>query len=116
MDRRELAKQAMEMDLTQPTGKRIVDQVDTKPNTYVLVEPLEELVTTVWEKDEQFDKMKMHTVFTRRKGLHWSRSFYQRGSEEQEKLPWTLVVESMTSAAGPKYGCSICMEPWEVQP
>ena len=64
MDRREAAKLAMEMDLSQATTHRIVDLVDTNPETYVQIEPIEDLVTTVWEKDEQFSKMKMHTVFT----------------------------------------------------
>lgn len=110
MERREAARLALEMDLSQATQKRIVDLVDTNPDTYVLIEPIEDLVTSVWEKDEQFDKMKMHTVYTRRKGLHWLRSVYKYQDGEKEKLPWTLVVESMTAAAGPKYGCSICME------
>ena len=110
MERREAAKLAMEMDLSKPTQRRIVDLVDTKPETYVLVEPLEDLVVTHWEEDEQFDKMKMHTVFTRRKGLHWLRSVYKYPDGEEDKVPWTLVVESMTAASGPKYGCFIGME------
>ena len=52
MERREAAKLAMEMDLSKPTQRRIVDLVDTKPETYVLVEPLEDLVVTHWEEDE----------------------------------------------------------------
>ncbi len=89
MERREAAKLAMEMDLSKPTQRRIVDLVDTKPETYVLVEPLEDLVVTHWEEDEQFDKMKMHTVFTRRKGLHWLRSVYKYPDGEEDKVPWT---------------------------
>lgn len=109
MDRREAAKLAMGMDLSQATTHRIVDLVDTNPETYVQIEPIEDLVTTVWEKDEQFSKMKMHTVFTRRKGLHWFRCFYKKEGRVVERTPWTLVVESLTSAAGPKYGCALGM-------
>ena len=109
MDRREAARLAQQMDLSKPTDRRIVEVVDTDPDTLVIIEPVEELVVTVKEKKEHFSWTTMDTVITRRKGLHWFSAIVKKPGEDHVRTPWTLVVESVTCASGPKQGCSFCL-------
>ena len=103
MDRREAARLAQQMDLSKPTDRRIVEVVDTDPDTLVIIEPVEELVVTVKEVEKHFSWTTMDTVITRRKGLHWFSAIIKKPGEDHVR------TESVTCASGPKQGCSFCL-------
>ncbi len=113
MDRHEAARLAREMDLTKPTNRRIVELVDTNPDSLVIIEPIEELVVTVKEVEQQFSWTTMNTIITRRKGLHWFSAIKKLPEGDHVRTPWTLVVESVTFASDRNQGCSLCLREYK---